>query len=257
MLYGALWIWLIFISGQTPPDKPPQPESDRFQPDPSWKPLGPSLWFDAKNRALILRAKVAQREGALEHLLCGTNTKEHESILATSAPAWRIHAGLLATGADPGHPVRFRPQFEPPTGTPIQIDLEWVEQGRTQRALARHWVKDLRDGKVLQTDWVFAGSEFYTDPDTGQRLYAANEGDLFTVANFTSAILDLPLPSPESDVDRLFVANTEVIPPRGTWVTMILRPAKPPSKPASDPPPRDDPPGPPSDGRKPADDRAR
>ncbi|MFO0887661.1 MAG: hypothetical protein U0790_00795 [Isosphaeraceae bacterium] len=32
------------------------------------------------------------REGTLEHLLCLTNSKEHESILATDAPAVQIHA---------------------------------------------------------------------------------------------------------------------------------------------------------------------
>ena len=45
-----------------------------------------------------------------------------------SRSTWRprlIHAGLLATGAKPGHPARFQPEFTPPTGTEIAIELRW------------------------------------------------------------------------------------------------------------------------------------
>ena len=58
------------------------------------------------------------REGPLEHLLCLKGTKEHEAILATDAQPRQIHAGLLLTGAEPGHPVRFLPKFEPPPAPP-------------------------------------------------------------------------------------------------------------------------------------------
>src|SRR4051812_14772648 len=105
-----------------PPPDPPGPPPAAPPIDPAWKPLGRSLWFDPRDQRLILRARVALREGALEHLLCRDQTKEHESILATDAAPRAIHAGLLLTGAEPGHPVRFRPKFEPPAGPPIRID---------------------------------------------------------------------------------------------------------------------------------------
>src|SRR3982751_1387155 len=133
---------LLALPAQKPESKPPadnpksetrSPKSD-FTPDPDWKPLGKSLWFDPKTRRLILRAHVALTEGFLEHLLCREQTKEHESILATGAEPKQIHAGLLLTGAESGHPVRFRPKFEPPAGSPIQIELEWTEDGKTHHA---------------------------------------------------------------------------------------------------------------------------
>lgn len=227
----VLTLCLALVPAEPAASQERKPPLDTYKPDPAWKPLGPALWFDAKDRKLILRARVAMRQGALEHLLCATNSKEHESILATDAPAWQIHAGLLATGAEVGHPVRFRPKFEPPAGTAIRLDLEWDDHGQTRRAEARDWVMDARTKKSLEIDWVFAGSEFYTDPETKKERYAANEGDLFTVANFTSAILDLPLASSDSDTDRLFVAYTARIPPEGTYVTVILRPREPKPKP--------------------------
>jgi hypothetical protein len=211
-----------------PPDAP-KAAADSFRPDPAWKEIGPSLWFDRQGRKLILRARVVLREGPLEHLLCLRGTKEHESILSTDAVPRQIHAGLLLTGAEPGHPVRFLPKFEPPAGTPIAIDLEWLEGGKPRHADARHWVRDERGKLDLDKDWVFAGSELIEDPQTKKPYYTADDGDLFTVANFANAILDLPFASTASDADRSYVAHTDRIPPRGTVVTMVLHPRKPPA----------------------------
>ena len=226
MMTSTLLAALLAI-GLAPPDGPPnaEPTADAFRPDPAWKPIGPGLWFDPAARRLILRARVALREGPLEHLLCLRHTKEHESILATEADPRQIHAGLLLTGAEPGHPVRFRPEFQPPTGTPIAIDLEWEQEAQARRANAKQWVKEERGGKPLDRDWVFAGSELIVDPQTKATYYAAQDGDLITVANFPNAIIDLPFASSANDVDRVYVANTPAIPPRGTFVTMSFRPA--------------------------------
>jgi hypothetical protein len=214
-----------------PPQEPapapaPTPKAADWKPDPAWKPLGTDLWFDPAGKRLVLRAKVCLREGYLEHLLCMSQSKEHESILATAAPARAIHAGLLLTGAEPGHPVRFEPKFAPPAGTPIHIELAWTDAAGTPRtANAREWVKDEKTKAGLATDWVFAGSLFFEDPTTKKAVYGAEGGDYVTVANFMGAILDLPFASSADDLNRSFLAFTERIPPRGTPVTLTLRPA--------------------------------
>lgn len=199
-------------------------EADSIRPDPAWKALDTNLWFDAKGRRLILRARVVLREGGLEHLLCLKGTKEHEAILASDAIPYQIHAGLLATGAKKGHPVQFLPKFVPPSGDPIAIEIQWRQDGVTRVADARDWVRDERAKSTLKLDWVFAGSELIEDPATKKSVYAAEDGDLITVANFSSAILDLPFASTANDTDRLYVANTERIPPRGTAVFLVLKP---------------------------------
>ena len=228
---SASWTFLtLLVFASAPPEAPVEPTDD-FQARPSWKALGPSLWFDPAGKRLVLRARVALREGPLEHLLCLKGTKEHEAVLATAAVPLQIHAGLLLTGAEPGHPVRFLPEFVPPAGSPIAIELQWTEGGKTRRDDARSWVKDERGGGALTTDWVFAGSTWYVDPTTKAKIYAADDGDLITVANFASAILDLPFASTADDAGRSFVANTERIPPRGTPVTLFLRPRPSPAPP--------------------------
>jgi hypothetical protein len=203
-------------------------------PDPDWKPLGRSLWFDPKAKRLHLRARVVLREGYLEHLMCLKGTKEHEAILATDAVPRLIHAGLIMTGAQPGHPVQFVPKFEPPAGAAVAIELAWKEDGKIQRSNARQWIKDEK-GVPLSLDWVFAGSQFYEDPATKKQRYAGDDGDLVTVANFGSAILDLPIESSANNAERVFMPNTAKIPPLGTevFLTFSPRPVKREQKPAS------------------------
>ncbi|WZO97352.1 YdjY domain-containing protein [Isosphaeraceae bacterium EP7] len=201
-----------------------EPAKDAFQPEPGWKSLGTNLWFDPAARRVVVRARVALREGPLEHLLCLKGTKEHESVLATDAPARAIHAAILLTGAEKGSTVRFRPAFVPPKGTPMAIELSWVEDGKSKTANARSWIKDLKSGGTLETDWVFTGSELWQDPDSKRMIYGADDGDLITVVNFPSSLLDLPFASSDQDANRTFEANTAAIPKEGTFVLMFLKP---------------------------------
>lgn len=78
--------------------------------------------------------------------------------------------------------------------------------------------------RPMQADWVFAGSGFNVDPETGQRTYLAEGGDLICVANFATATIDLSVPSSATNDDLLFEAYTERIPPVGTRVTIELVP---------------------------------
>jgi hypothetical protein len=217
---------LVLLAAPGGPADDPPAKADSFKPDPDWKALGKDIWFDAKSKRVVLRARVALQDGILEHLV--SKGKEHESVLATDAPARMIHAGLLLSGATPGHPVKFQPAFEPPTGDAIAIEVEWEQAGKTQKADARDWVKDFGTGKALAHDWVFAGSELFEDPRTKQMIYAADDGDLITVANFPGSILDLPFRSSASDANRDYASNPEKVPPRGTPVTIYLKPRKPP-----------------------------
>jgi hypothetical protein len=106
----------------------------------------------------------------------------------------------------------------------MEIELRWKQDGRPHASDARQWVRDEKAKTPLAIDWVFAGSELFDDPATGKKAYAADQGDLITVANFGSAILDLPIASSANDSDRVFFTNTEKIPPLGTAVFVAIGP---------------------------------
>ena len=225
-MHASLAFSICLALSTEPPPTGTTPAAGALRPDPEWRELGRSLWFDPQGKRVILRARVVLREGQLEHLMCKKGTKEHEAIVATDAPPLGIHTALILTGAEPGHPVQFVPEFAPPAGTAIAIEFLWRQDGELRKTDARQWVWDEQTKAPLAIDWVFGGSLFYDDPVTKERTYAAEEGDLITVANFANAILDLPMKSSANDAERVFSANTAQIPPKGTEVFVALSPRR-------------------------------
>jgi hypothetical protein len=103
-----------------------------------------TVFLDKKNNRVLLTSRVCLREGLLEMLLCKAKTKEHESVITIDSDAFIIHGALLALGAEPGHPVRFQPEFQPPEGAPLEVWLNWTDAaGKPQRTEAQKWVRHL------------------------------------------------------------------------------------------------------------------
>ena len=185
------------------------------------------VWLDTKRKAVIVDGEVCLREGQLEMFACPKGTKEHESVVSLNCLAEEVHAGLLAAGAKPGKPVSFDPKYEPATGDIIDIHILWRDKdGNKHQAKAQEWVKHVKTGKAMEYDWVFAGSGFWKDEETGKQHYQANGGDFNCVSNFPTATLDLPVESSQANSDLQFQAFTENIPPKGTKVRLVLIPRK-------------------------------
>lgn len=183
------------------------------------------MWVDAKKKRLILDGYVTLTEGPLEMFACPVGTKEHEAIVAVLAEARHVHAGLLAIGAVQGTPVEFVPKYRPATGQRIAIWVMWNDSdGQPQAAPAQRWIQQTGTDKQLQEDWVFAGSGFWTDPETGREFYEADSGDLVCVSNFSTATLDLPVESTQSNSALVYSAFQDRIPERGTPVRLVFVP---------------------------------
>jgi hypothetical protein len=183
------------------------------------------IWVDPKEKVVIVEGQVALREGMLEMFACTRSTKEHESIISANTKAYLVHAALLLLGAEPGHPVRFQPQYQPPTGTEIDVFVRYLdEKGQIQTARAQDWIKDNHTGKPMAYPFVFGGSSFYTDPDTKKQYYQAEHGDFVCVANFGTAMLDIPAKSSKSNEELEFEALTKKIPPLGAPVQLVFKP---------------------------------
>ena len=225
-------------------DAPEEPDELPIIPAPEGaKLLSPSdrVWVDSQRKVVIVDGHVSLREGYLEMFACPAGTKEHESIVAVQARAYLVHAGLLAIGAEPGHPVQYQPKFVPPSGAKIEIEVRWQdEKGVWRTDPAQEWMTlpnqtGQREGaggtgleRAVGADrlpqwWVFAGSGFWTDESTGKQHYMAEGGDFICVSNFSTATLDLPVESSQTNDELLFMAKTERIPPVGTPVRLELR----------------------------------
>jgi len=183
------------------------------------------VWFDKKRKAVVVDGQVCLREGQLEMFACPKGTKEHESVVSLNCKADEVHAGLLAAGAKPGKPVSFDPAYKAATGQIIDVYVLWKdEKGEKHQVRAQEWIKDAKKEKAMSHDWVFAGSGFWKDEETGLEHYKANGGDLVCVSNFPTATLDLPIQSSDANDELMFVAFKEHVPARGTKVRVVFIP---------------------------------
>ena len=183
------------------------------------------VWVDKKNRRVVLVGEVCRREGQLEMFACLKNSKEHESIVAVRTKAFFVAAALLALGAEQGRPVQFRPEFKPATGPEVEVAVRWTdEQGKRQQTRAQEWIRHVKTGKSLAHNWVFGGSGFWLNENTGEQHFMAEDGDLICISNFTTALLDLPIESTQASSSLEFEAFTERIPPVKTQVVLYLTP---------------------------------
>jgi hypothetical protein len=207
-------------------ESPEKVVMEAFQAPPDAKQLSDRrLWVDRKKHRVYIDGYVAMQDGPLEMFACPVGTKEHESIVATLARSRDVHAALLAIGAKPGTPVSFAPRFVPATGQRIRV---WVcyrdEQGKFQAIDARTWVRKNETEQQMEPDWVFGGSGFWKDEQTGREFYQADSGDLICVSNFTSAMLDVPIASSAEADDLQYVPFSKRIPKRGTPIRLVLVP---------------------------------
>lgn len=214
----------------TPPEQPVgviDDMTDPKAPRPGLKRLVPEyeVWLDPKKKQVVMTGTIVLRRGPLELFACLKHTKEHESIVAVETKAYVVHAALLACGAETGNPAKFLPEFIPARGTEIEVAVAWTgEDGKAKTADAREWLRNVRTGEALKYPWVFGGSGFWRDPVDGKQYYQAEEGDFICISNFATAMLDLPIESPQANASLLFEAFTERIPPEGTKVVITLTP---------------------------------
>jgi hypothetical protein len=198
-------------------DEPPAPKRTM---------LKDNLFLEVQGdkRRVIVVSRVVLREGQLEGLLCRDGTKQHEYIVATPVDARDIHTALLAANGKPGTPVQFQPKYVPASGSVIKVTLQYQKDGKLMTARGQDWIRDVKAGKAMEADWVFAGSRFVPNSEEPNKppIYLANQGDYICVCNMESAMLDLPVRSPKSLDMRVYDAFTERIPPKDTKVEIIF-----------------------------------
>lgn len=186
------------------------------------------VWIDPVRKEVVVGGSIALAEGPIEVFACPRGTKEHEAIVAVRASARLVHTALLAIGLEPGRPVSFQPDYVAADGPVVSLRMRWTDaDGKVRESRAQDWIRNTATGRVLESDWVFAGSELWRDPQDGRQYYQADGGDMICVSNFPTAMLDLPIESTQGDDALLFEAFPDRVPPRGTPVEMILSAPRP------------------------------
>lgn len=216
----------------TPAD--PQPDAQPF----------PHLRVDRKARVVEfdavvpIDARTPDAKGRhpliyLELIACTPDTREHESLVVTSAKPSHIHAALLLIGLEPGKPGAWTTRnreavLTPPTGDEVRVEFVTLDdEGKEHVSPAASWVRHAQTNDPLPDRlFLFAGSRIVQRP-AGEIYDADMSGTLIGLATFGTETLALPTVfSPEAAVDEpVWIADPENTPPRGTSVRVRLTPA--------------------------------
>lgn len=230
----AAFILLGFATRAFAADLPPPPADT---PPPSIRELSPGVWqvgamrVDRAEGSVRLPALMNMTNGLLEYVLVHTSGKDHESLLTTEVQPYHLQVAMLllgARGADPklltnappSGPIRSDEQgaAQPPVpGEAVTIEVEWRDQRGAVRRPAEALLRNKRTGEPMSGGrWTFSGSMIWEG-----RFIAQIEGSIVAVITDISAMFNNP--RPDRDVDSLWEANSAVLPPERTAVTVIIR----------------------------------
>jgi hypothetical protein len=201
---------------------------------PEVKPLSGSRYafgaieFDKATREVTFPAKVNMTKGMLEYLIVHEEGKLHESLLSTTARPFNLNVVLLLLDYQP-MPEWFGPPGQPKSlegvkaGAAIDFFVRFEDaRGRAQTVRLESWVIDVRTRKrAANAPWVFNGSGF----DEENSFSAEVDGSIATLYLDQRSLLNNPRPG-NTDDERWEPARE--VPPKGTPVTVILKPAIPP-----------------------------
>ena len=187
------------------------------------------VWVDLLDKQVVLQGEVCKAGYPLEFFATYGN-RSYEAVVAVNVKPSIVHAGLLAVGAEPGHPAQVRREqapnkgeeitIIPATGTEVAIEVRWKDsRGKVRSCPAQHWIRNIKTRKELDSNWVFGGSLLVTDETTGKKYYQADSGELICVLSSPTAMLDLPIRSYGAIESRSFEAFAEHLPPEGTPVS--------------------------------------
>ena len=194
----------------------------------------PGIAIDRKNKVVDLEAKVILPLQAdwLELLACMPKSREHESALSIVAKPSHVHGALLLIGLTPGSPGRSERVgdelvYHPPKGPGVAVTLIFEKDGKKVEVPASDWVLEQKSRKPLPDNvWLFVGSSEY--PVDGKSVYVADvEGNIISLVNFGNEVLARDTKNRGGQGGGggdTWGANSKVIPPVGTKVTIRLKP---------------------------------
>ena len=192
--------------------------------------------FPKEKRIEIDGVAVYPSRAPIELFACAIHGKEHEAIFSLECVPQDVHFALLIFGLKDKteFPDQKGPQVlgDPakPVGDRVLVWIEWLTDGKKQRVRAEDLLTygPPADKRTMpRAGWVFAGSERWerVDPDTnektGETIYMANrERTLISTYHDPTAVLDNPLVS--GGDDRMLHPNFDLLPPRGTKITLVI-----------------------------------
>lgn len=180
-----------------------------------------NVTMDANSRKITVPGSVNMVSGIIEFLACGEMGRTHESLLILDIEPIHLYLALLALDLKPGMNLRYQGDPRVPKGAPLEILVEWEIAGKKERHRAEELVLNSELKRPMQrTNWIFTGARL-----VNERLTAQTTKNIIATMRDPDSIINHPLPGGKNTTDY-YHANPDVLPPRGTEVEIIIKPAR-------------------------------
>ena len=179
---------------------------------------GIKVWF--KKRIIKINGYVNLRKGPIELLATTPNGKDHESIFVLNCNPALFHTSLILIGLTPVKNF-FQKSSELLAKSKLFIYVQWETDGKKKMVRAEKLIFNQKHNRIMSnTQWIFTGSRIYRKKN-GKKIFVANVyGSLITTYYDPDGIVNNPLP--DRFDDTAYNANTKLLPPKKTPVTIIL-----------------------------------
>lgn len=191
------------------------------------------ITIDRKIQEVVLPAKINLTQGILEYYAVASGGKLHEAILEILVEPSHLHLALILAGYEsseygPQDPKTYqRPLLK--QGSLLRIYVRWTTQQAQQQWLpASVWLYDRSIEQAPQPlTYIFQGSRVYQ----GKYIADLDRSVIGLIPDETvvlAATLDKGNPY-RGDANG-YEAHSSVIPPKGTKIELVIRPASPQDK---------------------------
>jgi hypothetical protein len=176
-----------------------------------------NIFIDAAKREVSFPAMVNMERGLVEVFVCARGGKVHESVFVADVVPYYLQVALILIGLKDGHDEIYRTKQEAIKGDPVELWVDWQIDDETKRYRAEDLIWNITANATMPyTSWIFRGS--WTEQG---RFMADDVKSLVTTYNDPATIIDNPLATGQND--ELYHANHQVLPPKGTPVTITIR----------------------------------
>lgn len=176
-----------------------------------------NVTLDSKKRELSIPGMINMEKGVVELLACARGGKTHESILVLDIIPYHLQVSLLLLGLKYRGGVEYQGDPKIPKGDSVEVWVTWKGEGAEKTVRGEDLVWNITEKKSMEhTPWIFVGSKMIEG-----RFMADQEKSLITTYHDPFTIFDNP--SPDGANDDLYKVNEQIVPAKGTPVTITIK----------------------------------
>lgn len=195
-----------------------------------------SVRLDKNTNTVTIPAKVNMVDGLVEYYCVTPQGSTHESVLVSEAGPQNVHVAMLLLGAKGAAPkegtqtpgqidAEFLAKLPKLVGDRVHLTVKWKDKdGKEQTTPAERWVmqrevkknKPAKETTMKDGPWLYNGSFLHEG-----RFVAEGQGIYVAINTMPSALINNPRPG--ANDDKLWFANTNLLPPVGTPVDFIIK----------------------------------